>query len=83
MYTLMPRSIIIQALKDFTTSNKNKIELPIDELIIFVTLLFNNSYFTFNNQVFIQTEGVSIGGVLSAILAEIAMRHVESFLLTQ
>ncbi|XP_050497247.1 uncharacterized protein LOC126878721 [Diabrotica virgifera virgifera] len=41
-----------------------------------ISFLFNNTYFTFNNTVFRQTQGTPMGGTISPILACYVMDHL-------
>ncbi|XP_023238268.1 uncharacterized protein LOC111637090 [Centruroides sculpturatus] len=48
--------------------------LDIREALLFIT---ENNYFRFNGKIYLQKQGVPMGFPLSAILAELLMRHVE------
>ncbi|XP_067129248.1 uncharacterized protein [Centruroides vittatus] len=48
--------------------------LEIRDALLFIT---ENDYFRFNGRIYLQKQGVPIGSPLSAVLAELLMRHVE------
>ncbi|XP_067120131.1 uncharacterized protein [Centruroides vittatus] len=48
--------------------------LEIRDALLFIT---ENNYFRFNGRIYLQKQGVPMGSPLSAVLAELLMRHVE------
>ncbi|XP_072384408.1 uncharacterized protein [Diabrotica undecimpunctata] len=65
---------------NFISSHCNISLLYFKKLISF---LFNNTYFTFNNTVFRQTQGTPMGGTISPILACYVMDHLLDMLIPE
>lgn len=49
-----------------------------NEVIILLKLILNQNYFSFNNKIFIQKEGLGMGNPLSGLLADIYLNNLEN-----
>lgn len=81
LFTNIPHNLAIDGIKkrwNFISVNTN---IPLDEFIMALNLIFNSSYFTFNNTIYKQTFGTptsALGSPLSPILADIVLQDLEA-----
>ena len=80
LYTNIPLEETLTILKENLIKNikTNNLSKPyINELIQLLRTVLSQNYFTFNNEFFIQQEGLATGSPLSGLLAEIYLNHFE------
>ena len=56
----------------------NNCRIPFDEIINCTKFLFEKIYFTFNNNIYSQIFGTSMGSPISALFADIVMDELEN-----
>ena len=78
MYTNIPINETIDILHNNLMITKKLDIIKIRELISLVTTILKQNYFTFNNEFFIQEEGLGMGSPLSGLLSEIYLNHFEN-----
>ena len=76
LYTNVPIKETIQTLEQLLRQN-NTPETHIHEIITLTKLITEQNYFTYNNKIYTQTEGLPMGSPISGILAEIYIHNIE------
>lgn len=78
LYTNIPVHETISILQENLQKNSKLSVKALDELIILTKLVLTQNYFRFQNDFYIQKEGLAMGSPLSSILAEIFLNHIEN-----
>ena len=83
LYTNIPVAETLRILRT-NLINTNKLDINnINELMHILELVLDQNYFTHNNQIFRQQNGLAMGSPLSGLLADIYLNNFEnSFILT-
>ena len=77
LYTNVPLKESIEIMKESVIER----DLPFTiETLSKLLLLVNQSYFTFNNKIYQQTDGLAMGNPLAPLLANVFMNKIESIL---
>ena len=63
--------------------DRRAVNIPLDELKECTAFLFNNTFFTFNSQVYQQIYGTPMGSPISPLFADIVMDDLEKKLFTR
>lgn len=80
MYPSIPHQLIIKALENMYNPD---IEIPLNEIIIAISLVLNSMEFQFNQLTYKQHKGCPIGGPLSSLFAEMVIRELEQDVLSK
>jgi len=51
--------------------------IPFDEFVSIINFILSSTYFTFNNIIYKQTYGTSMGSLLSPIIADVVLQNLE------
>jgi predicted GIY-YIG superfamily endonuclease len=78
LYTNVPVTETINILQDNLEKHSNLNECERKELLTLLRLVLKQNYFCFNNEYYLQTEGLAMGSPLSGILAEIFLNDFEN-----
>ena len=81
LYTNIPIIDTLNIIKDYVHSDDQfarKTAIPQDKFLDLVNLVLTTTWYTFNSQLYQQTDGVAMGGPASATTAEIYMQAHES-----
>ena len=76
LYTNVPIKETIQTLEHLLRHN-NTPETHIHEIITLTKIITEQNYFTYNNKIYTQTDGLPMGSPISGILAEIFIHNIE------
>lgn len=76
LYNNIPIQETIQII-DNTLRQKNENSLVIEQLTEITRLILQQNYFMFNNEIYVQNEGVAMGSPLSGIISEIFLQNLE------
>lgn len=82
MYTCVPvKDTLVQIEKLLLQGGANTLE--VNETIVLLRLVLNQNYFQFNNNFYIQEEGLGMGNPLSGILADIYLNFKENEIINE
>lgn len=81
MYSNIPRDELLTVLKTKLTQSQKFIQEEIEDIVRITKNIINQSYFSYKDKIYYDPEGLPMGGPLSAILAEIYVRHFEEELI--
>lgn len=76
LFTNVPKELVLLTIEENWDDFKCVINIPKDHLIELVKMCFDTSYFTFQNDYFIQLDGSAMGNPASPSLANLVMNHV-------
>lgn len=82
MYTCVPVKETIDIIKDGLLRNNISVDETEEVACLLQTILHQN-YFSFNNKMYKQQEGLAMGSPLSGILADIFLNHIEQQIIQQ
>lgn len=78
LYTNVPVNETLDILQNNLRTHSSLSEDKQEELLILLKLVLKQNYFCFNNEYYIQHEGLAMGSPLSGILAEIFLNDFEN-----
>ncbi|XP_072384692.1 uncharacterized protein [Diabrotica undecimpunctata] len=76
LFTNIPLELVVSILTTNYHLIKPNCTIPKVLLLKLITFLYNNTYFTFLNDFYVQIKGAPMGGAISPSLAEIAMNSL-------
>ncbi|XP_074112299.1 uncharacterized protein LOC141536002 [Cotesia typhae] len=76
LFTNIPKELVLSTIEENWDDFKRVTKLWKKDLIDLVTICFDTSYFTFNNEFYIQLDGSAMGNPASPTLANLVMYHV-------
>lgn len=82
MYTQIPIADTINLVKENLINNQISI-IETDEVCSLLKVVLGQNYFSFNNKMYLQTEGLGMGAPLSGILADIYMNSLENKIINE
>lgn len=82
LYTSIPVDETIEIIRINLLKNNTMSTPEIIELIDALNLVLSHNYFSFNNKIYKQDQGLAMGSPLSGLLAEIFINHIENKILT-
>ena len=77
LFTNISCELVLGSLDRRAVSTHNHCNIPLDELKECTAFLFNNTFFTFNGQVYQQIYGTPMGLLISPLFADIVMDDLE------
>ncbi|XP_049832300.1 uncharacterized protein LOC126272991 [Schistocerca gregaria] len=77
LYTNIPVKETIEIIKNNLLKHKNLALPEIYEFIDLLTLVLSHNYFSFNNKMYQQKEGLAMGSCLASLLADIFINNLE------
>ena len=77
LYTNVSVDLLIKIVKEKYNEIKLFTNIPLNEIIIAIRIVLKENVFTFNNTLYKQKFGCSMGNPLSRIAADIVMEHLE------
>lgn len=78
MYTNIPIDITIEIIKENLTKTAKINQQKINEIIKLLEIILKQNYFTFNNLVYTQEQGLAMGSPLSGLIADIYLNYFEN-----
>jgi len=78
LYTNVPISETIDILRSNLTKNSSLTSKQISDLVELTEATLRQNYFTFEDEFYIQKEGLAMGSPLSSILSELFLNHIEN-----
>jgi len=78
LFTNIPLDLAIDSVVKRLDSILDKSNIPNDEFIAALKMIFESTYFTFNNTIYRQKFGTPMGSPLSPIIADLVLRDIES-----
>lgn len=76
LFTNIPKELVVSTIEENWDNFKLVITIPKDYLIEIIKMCFDTSYFTFQNENFIQLDGSAMGNPASPSLANLVMNHI-------
>ena len=76
-----PLQLVLDSLDRRFDSLHNKCKIPFNEIVTCTKFLFNNTFFSFNNDYYRQIDGTPMGSPISPLFADIVMDDLEMFCL--
>lgn len=89
LYTKLPIDKSIKAVEERLLSNDNwkkeKIfeNLTVPDIILLLNECLNNTYFQYNDELYLQTEGCPMGSPISGTVADIFLQKLENHIISQ
>ena len=78
IFTNVPCDLVLKSLERRCQLIHNNCRIPFDEIIKCTKFLFENTYFTFNNNIYLQIFGTPMGSPISPLFADIVMEDLEN-----
>ena len=78
LFTNVPCDLVLKSLDRRCQLIHNNCRIPFDEIINCTKCLFENTYFTFNNNIYLQIFGTPMGSPISPLFADIVMDDLEN-----
>lgn len=76
LFTNIPKDLVLKIIDEDWNEMSKAVKVRKDNLITLVNFCFDSSYFTFQNEIYQQLEGSSMGNPASPSLANIVMNYV-------
>ncbi|XP_055700542.1 uncharacterized protein LOC129800288 [Phlebotomus papatasi] len=76
LFPNIPRQLAMEIVDELWNSNKINTDISKDLFEQMLRLCLETSYFTYNDQHYVQIDGMPMGGPLSPVIADIVMDHV-------
>ena len=80
-YLQTPLQLVLDSLDKRFDSIHNKCKIPFNEIVMCTKFLFNNTFFSFNNEYYRQIDGTPMGSPISPLFADIVMDDLETYCL--
>ncbi|KAK5648492.1 hypothetical protein RI129_003384 [Pyrocoelia pectoralis] len=77
MYTNIPLELVTSSLHNNWKLIKKHTSIPKNEFIEAIKFVLKSTYFTFQNQLYSQTQGLAMGQPLSSIIADLVIGDIE------
>jgi len=77
LFTNVPLNLALEGLQKRWTLIESKTNIPKNEFLSAVDLIFSSNFFTFNKVIYKQIFGTPMGSPLSPVIADIVMRDLE------
>ena len=81
LFTNIPLQLVLDSLDKRFDSIHNKCKIPFIEIVMCTKSLFNNTFFSFNNEYYRQIDGTPMGSPISPLFADIVMDDLETYCL--
>jgi len=81
LFTNVPIDLVMEILESRWNVIEPHTGIPKDEFLGAIKFTLNSTYFTFNERIYKQTFGAPMGSPLSPIIADLALRNLESHIL--
>ena len=78
LFTNVPCDLVLKSLDRRCQLIHNNFRILIDEIIKCTKFFFENTYFTFNNDIYLQIFGTPMGSPISPLFADIIMDDLEN-----
>jgi len=72
-----PQDLALQSILSRWTLIKNNTNIPKSTFLSVVKFVLSSTYFTFNNIIYKQTFGTSMGSLLSPVIANLILQDIE------
>lgn len=83
LFTNIPHSLVNIALDKRVQSIRQHCKIPYDSILEGITILFHNTYFQFNDNIYKQITGTPMGSPISPLLADLVMTDLVNYCLQQ
>ena len=78
LFTNVSCTLVIRSLERRIDSIRKYCKIPFEDIIEYTKFLFDNTYFTFNGEIFKQIFGTPMGSPISPLFADMVMDDLES-----
>jgi len=78
LFTNIPLNLAIDSVAKRLDSILDKSNIPKDEFILALKMIFESTYFSFNNTIYRQNFGTPMGSPLSPVIADLVLRDIEN-----
>ena len=78
LFTNVPCDLVLKSLDRRCQLIRNNCRIPFDEIISCTKFLFENTYFTFNNNIYLRIFGTPMGSPISPLFADIVIDDLDN-----